>query len=289
MCPIFYPLGLVGYPVEHSLSPLLFKAALQACGLDGEYRLYPFPASDEGVSNLMELLAKLRRGGIHGLNVTIPHKQRVISYLDDLTPIARSVGAVNTVFGERNGLTGDNTDVPGFLADLSSHMEVEGHNRSALVLGAGGAARAVVFALCQAGWQVWIVARRPEQAEELVLSFSGDGHLPRVAQLTEESMIEVLSRWQITLIVNTSPLGTLAMKYTSPWPSKLPFPRNAFVYDLVYNPSETLLMQQARAAGLQAANGLGMLLVQAALSFERWTGIKPPVDVMLNALNGKVL
>jgi len=264
-------LGLTGYPLGHSFSPLLHAAALRACDLDGEYSLYSVPP--EGTSALAELLGRVRTGELTGLNVTVPHKQSVIPLLDELTPAARAIGAVNTIFLKDEKLIGDNTDAPGFLADLKKLID---DPRSALVLGAGGAARAVVYALHKSGCEVVIAARRVEQAAELAARFPNVRAIPL--------SIETLDGLHAQLIVNTTSVGMFHDTDKSPWPSGAAFPDNAAVYDLVYNPRETLLVRQARAAGLRAVSGLGMLVEQAALAFEIWTGRKIERAVMHEAL-----
>ena len=174
-----YHLGLIGYSLEHSLSPKIHTAALKACGLQGKYSLFPIAPEDK--QGLKDLLNRVRPGELHGLNVTIPHKQNVIPLLDELTPTAKAIGAVNTIYLRRDKLIGDNTDAPGFLADLKkiladspSPILGEGlavREKSAIVLGAGGSARAVVYALLIDGWQITIAARRLEQAQQLTDSF----------------------------------------------------------------------------------------------------------------------
>ncbi len=297
-----YQLGLIGFPLEHSLSPHLHRAALRAGGLDGEYHLYPIPPGPNRSNRIRELLSRMRIGEIHGLNVTVPLKQVVMPFLDTLTPTARSVGAVNTIYLNDEGLVGDNTDVQGFWVDLMRQLTLDNDLPPlALVLGAGGAARAVVYALIQAGWQVIVAARRPEQARELVeslshavkgeISPSQDEGLNQRRQmlhstvLSTDAITKVLADMgsepnALALMVNATPLGMFPHTTVSPWPPEITFPRNAFVYDLVYNPAETLLMKQARQAGLPTANGLGMLIEQAALAFERWTGLVASREAM---------
>jgi len=243
-------LGLIGYPLGHSLSPIIHKAALATCNLEGDYDLYPVHPDD--LQGLKDLLARVRSGEIHGLNVTIPHKQNVIPLLDELTPTAQAIGAVNTIWMQHNKLTGDNTDVPGFLADLKKFLATEtqrhGAMKSVLVLGAGGSARAVVYALVNDGWDVTISARRLEQAEELFSQFPiPDSRISPVEYqpATLRPLLPTLS-----LIVNTTPLGMSPNIDASPWPDDLPFPSNSVVYDLVYNPRETKLVKDAHAAGL---------------------------------------
>ncbi len=274
-------LGLTGYPLGHSLSPKLHAAAFKAVGLEGEYKVYPVSPDDP--AGLPQLMQRLRSGELQGLNVTIPHKQTVIPLLDELTPTAQAIGAVNTVILRDGRLVGENTDAPGFLADLKQSLNVASAGR-ALVLGCGGAARAVVYALLQNGWDVPLAIRRADEqmARELIESFkafAGD-RLSRYVWLEAETLRPLVD--SVQLVVNTTPLGMSPHVDVSPWPEGLPFPRAA-LYDVVYNPRETLLVKQARAAGLRAETGLGMLVAQAALSFEIWTGRVPPIDVMLAA------
>ena len=279
-----YHLGLVGWPLGHSLSPRLHETALAAAGLPGEYRLYPVPPFPEGQARLAELLDQVRKGtagAVHGLNVTIPHKQNVLSLLDELTPTAAAIGAANLIFMKAGRLTGDNADAAGFLADVQrcGVATSAAGRQAALVLGAGGSTRAVVYALLHTGWQVWIAARRVEQASALAASLQDTGPGLHVLPLRPEAIDGAYD-----LIVNTTPLGMFPAVDASPWPAGLPFPPGAGVYDLVYNPSETLLVRQARAAGLRASNGLGMLVEQAATAFETWTGRAAPLSAMWAAV-----
>ena len=269
--------GLIGYPLGHSLSPGIHSAALQSCGLDGNYAL--FPVHPDNKQELGDLLACVRNGEITGLNVTIPHKQNVIELLDELTPTAQAIGAVNTIYMRDGKLTGDNTDAPGFLTDLKKTLNVSSSRShpSALILGAGGSARAVVYALLNDGWEVTIAARRIEQAERLVVSFMK--HKLRVTNY-ELSKIDLSN---ITLLVNTTPVGMTPNTDQSPWPENLPFPPHAAIYDLVYHPRETKLVRDACAQVRPAATGLGMLIEQAALAFEIWTGHRPSRQAMIDA------
>ncbi len=271
-------LGLIGFPLSHSLSPKIHTAALQSCGLEGDYSLFPIHPDDK--QSLKDLLFRVRSGEIHGLNVTIPHKQNVIPFLDELTPTAKSIGAVNTIYLHNNRLIGDNTDAQGFLLDLEKFLNTEARRHgdlNALVLGAGGSARAVVYALVNDGWDVTIAARRMEQSQELVLKF---GKAKAI-----EFNPQTFQRSDLQLIVNTTPVGMTPNIDRSPWPENLPFPTNTSIYDLVYNPRETILVRDARCQGLNATTGLGMLIEQAVLSFEIWTGYKPPREVMFEAVD----
>lgn len=284
-----YSLGLTGYPLHHSLSPRMHAAALRDYGLQGNYQLYPA----EDAADLHELLNRLRQGSLQGMNVTIPHKGSILSLLDILTSTARAIGAANTIFCRDGQLVGDNTDAAGFLADLDrlGWLQSKDQSQAALVLGSGGSARAVVYALTQLGWQVTIAARRREQAQALLETIQpseGDGlSTGGIKQLKTIHMGEVsLSSIDPTpgLIINTTPLGMFPHQNTSPWPQDLDFPVGAAVYDLVYNPAETTLLRAARAGGLRRTNGLGMLVEQAALSFEIWTGMDAPREVMRQAV-----
>ena len=166
-------LGLIGYPLGHSLSPKIHTAALEACDLQGDYSLFPIHPDDK--QGLKDLLARVRSGEVTGLNVTIPHKQNVIELMDELTPTAKAIGAVNTIYLREDKLIGDNTDASGFLSDLKKFVNKKTGrqvNTNALILGAGGSARAVVYALLINNWNVTLAARRIEQAQSLTQSFS---------------------------------------------------------------------------------------------------------------------
>ncbi len=285
--PSSFQLGLIGYPLGHSLSPKIHTAALKACGLQGDYSLFPIHPDDQ--QGLKDLLARVRSGEIHGLNVTIPHKQNVIPLLDEVTDTAKSIGAVNTIYLRDNKLIGHNTDAQGFLTDLKRFITLECNGlplhmqeqapalqKRALVLGAGGSARAVVYALVNDGWKVTITARRLEQAQQLVQSFPNYQLL--ITNYTD------LQPSTFDLLVNTTPLGMTSNTDQSPLPEKLSLPSNTIIYDLVYNPRETKLVKDARAHGLNATTGLGMLIEQAALAFEIWTGHNPPREVMRDSI-----
>jgi len=267
-------LGLIGYPVSHSLSPKIQNAALKACGLEGDYSLFPIGPDD--MQALKALLDRVRSGEITGINVTIPHKQNVISFMDELTPTAKAIGAVNVIYMRGNKLIGDNTDAPGFLSDLnqflSKHQSKIVNWQSAIVLGAGGSAHSVVYALCNDSWHVTIAARRLEQAGQLASQFEGANAIELNFQTFQPSNFQ--------LIVNTTPLGMTPNIDQSPLPENLSLSKHTKIYDLVYNPRETKLVRDARALGLNATTGLGMLIEQAALGFELWTGIKPPKNIL---------
>lgn len=286
-------LGLIGYPLGHSLSPAIQEAALKSCGLGGSYSLFPVHPEDKQV--LQGLLARVRSGEIAGLNVTIPHKQNVIEFLDEMTSTAKAIGAVNTIHFRDQKLIGDNTDAPGFLLDLKKLLstKTQRHGESkALVLGAGGSARAVVYALLNDGWTVTIAARRVEQAYHLADMFT-NYQLSRSIPVGPITVCDLSSlendptnlQPQLSLLVNTTPIGMTPNMDQSPWPENLPFPADATIYDLVYNPRETKLVRDACSQGLLAITGFGMLIEQAALAFEIWTGFRPSRETMLEAVD----
>jgi shikimate dehydrogenase len=258
----------------------MHTAALRYAGLEGDYQLFPVPPAADGVGGLPALAGRLKAGELTGLNVTIPHKQAVIPLLDVLSPAALSIGAVNTLFMKNGRLCGENTDWAGFLNDLESCRPdcCNGQGRQALVLGAGGSARAVVYALTQSGWRVNISTRRAEQSRELAEKFSSPE-----SPVTCHPVESFSDLAETRLIVNTTPVGMSPNVDASPWPVGIDLPSGALVYDLIYNPAETCLMREAQEAGLMAVNGLGMLAGQAALAFEIWTGQAVPADVFRNA------
>lgn len=277
-------IGLLGWPVSHSFSPAMHNAAAEALGINWTYLPLPVQTND-----LAAGLAGLAALGFRGANVTVPHKQNVMPFLDNIDDGAQVIGAVNTILinqisaadGQKSFLSGTNTDWLGFLADLEA-LEVGVRHRDCLILGAGGSARAVVYALLQAGAYVHVLARRLEQAQKLARDFHNIGsvHPGLLADLAVLS-----SELVAPLIVNTTPLGMSPLVDNTVWPKNLPFPSDAFAYDLVYNPKQTQFMQQASASGCRTSNGLGMLVKQGALAFELWTTQKPDMEVMRSALN----
>jgi shikimate dehydrogenase len=270
--------GLIGWPVGHSVSPAMHNAAFAALGLD--WRYVPLPVDPTQPGAVGDAVRGMRALGMAGINVTVPHKQAVLPFLDHIAPAAQAMRAVNTIIVAADGsLTGDNTDAPGFIADLRAHG-VEPAGRHVLVLGAGGSARAIVYGLAQAGaHHITIANRSVARAEQLLADLRPflDATTGAVIALPN-GLAETAE--QVTLIVNCTSLGMTPHADTTPWPVELPLRPDQTVYDLVYNPAETRLLQQARAGGAQAIGGLGMLIWQGALAFEHWTGQPAPVAVM---------
>jgi shikimate dehydrogenase len=278
-----YKLGLIGYPLNHSFSPQLHAAALRAAGLVGEYCLYP--VAPWALHQLTGLAASMRSGELNGLNITIPHKRAIIPMLDALTPSAFAIGAVNTVYMADGILFGHNTDAPGFLTALKEFLPQHKSN-NALVLGAGGAARAVVYALLNDSWNVTLAVRQAdlEQADRLMASLQLLDNASTMQLILLEKQALGMAGKGIDLIVNATPIGMTPEVDCSPWPLNLPLPDGAAVFDLVYNPSQTRLVREARAAGLPAISGLAMLVEQAALSFTCWTGLEVPREALFAAV-----
>lgn len=272
--------GLIGWPVGHSISPAMHNAAFADLGLDWCY--VPLPVAPDQVA---AAVVGVRALGLAGANVTVPHKQAVIPHLDRLTPAAEAIGAVNTLIVTGDGqIVGDNTDAPGFIADLRAHG-VDPAGMQVLVLGAGGSARAVIFGLLEAGVAAVTLANRSQDRAHALctdyqqrfpavpLHVTDLPPTPEVAQVAD-------------LIVNCTSLGMTPNHDTLPWDPAHPMRTGQVVYDLVYNPAQTRLLELAQRHGAQAIGGIGMLIYQGAIAFERWTGRPAPVAVM-RAATGK--
>jgi len=266
--------GLLGWPVEHSVSPAMHNAAFDALGLPWRYTLLPTPPG-----RIETALTNLKAQGYRGANVTVPHKQAVLPHLDAISDAARAIGAVNTIVVQEDRLIGHNTDGDGFLAALLESGFAP-HGRRALVLGAGGAARAIVYALAQSGCVIAIHNRTVGRAVQLAHDMQDATAGAPVTWVPVSTALAGLDLAQFDLLVNATPVGTWPRSDASPWPETLPMPPHWTVFDLVYNPADTRLLAQARAAGATAVGGLGMLVYQGVLAFERWTGHAPPIEIM---------
>lgn len=273
--------GLIGWPVGHSVSPKMHNAAFAALHLDWCY--VPLPVPVEPDERIGEAVRGLRALGLRGANVTIPHKQAVMPHLDRLSAAAQAIGAVNTLRVEPDGaLFGDNTDAPGFVADLRDHG-VDPTGKRVIVLGAGGSARAIVYGLADAGCSEIVIFNRT-QAKATSLAAQMQALFPRCVVTTHSLDRLAPVAKHSDLVINTTALGMTPNVETTPWPEELPFRPQQVVYDLVYNPRQTRLLQQAARDGAQAIGGIGMLIWQGAIAFAIWTGQQPPVDVMRAAV-----
>jgi shikimate dehydrogenase len=263
-------LGVMGHPIAHSLSPVMHNAALRHLGADYVYIPLAVPPHD-----LAGVLASLRAIDCRGFNVTIPHKQAVMAHLSEISAVARSIGAVNTVWPTAQGWAGTNTDILGFLAPLRSLPPPE----KVVILGGGGAARAVVAGCVELGCaEIWVVGRDLAKLETFRTSW------PQV-QLQAWSELATLLP-QADLVVNSTPIGMFPQVDDSPLSiTQIELLRpGAIVYDLIYTPRPTKLLQMSTANGCQSIDGIDMLVGQGVAALELWLGQPVPVDVMRAAL-----
>ncbi|MBN1318018.1 MAG: shikimate dehydrogenase [Anaerolineales bacterium] len=274
--------GLLGWPVGHSLSPIMHNAAFEVLGLNWRYVALPVHPD-----RVLEAVGGLVALGFCGANVTVPHKQSVMRAMDDLEQTADLLNAVNTIVihrdDERKSTTiGYNTDVQGFIRALREGGFDPAGGGGAVVLGAGGAARAVVYGLMSSGVkEVRVFNRTLENGQALVTHFRSlvrPGNCLQALPLDEDILVDAVRR--ADLLVNTTTVGMTPNVNDMVWPENVPMPSNLTVFDLVYNPLETRLLKQARQTGANAVDGLGMLIWQGALAFEMWTGRPAPVEVM---------
>ncbi len=262
--------GVIGDPVRHSLSPAIHNAAFAASGLDWAFLAFTVPQGAAGLA-----VGGMRALGIEGLSVTMPHKAAVIEALDELDDDARALGAVNCISRGGHGLMGANTDGAGFLDAVRVDEGFDPSGRRCLVVGAGGAGRAVARALGQAGAAEVVVANRSSGPAELAAELAGS--VGRVASTDAHADAD--------LVVNATPLGMGVVVATDGEREPLPLDASRLgpgqlVVDLVYHPATTPLLLAARERGAAVANGLGMLIHQAAHAFRRWTGEEPPLEAM---------
>jgi shikimate dehydrogenase len=271
--------GIIGHPVRHSLSPVMQNAAMQASGLDGAY--VPFDVQAECLG---EAVAGLRALGVKGVNVTIPHKTGIIPYLDGLDESAAAAGAVNTVNNEDGRLIGYNTDGDGLVRSLAEECTFIPEQSTIVIIGAGGAARGAVAAICRAGARRVIVANRSKDRAAALVAAMGTRY-PDVTLVVAEYGEQVTTALHdADLVVNTTSLGMNGEVIAGLDLGALPL--TCVVYDMVYAPPVTPLLHEARRLGLRHANGLGMLAAQGELAFRIWTGNMPPLGLMRRVLTG---
>lgn len=262
--------GLIGWPLSHSISPQMHNAAFRALGMDWEYDAMAIPP------DIVRLgLKEPMQHGYIGLNVTIPHKETVMRFVRP-DPLAQAVGAVNTIDFRDN--SGTNTDVAGLIDDLKA-QGLDPTGKRVIVLGAGGAARAAVFGLGRAGADILVVNRTLECAQEMVANLTLHNLRLQASAVTLDEAVEIGA----DLVVNCTSAGMYPNVDDSPWIDGLPYPRGVPLYDMVYRPQHTKLMALAEANGGAAVSGLGMLVRQGAASFKIWTGVEPPLEVMFEA------
>ena len=267
--------GIIGSPVAHSASPAMHNQAFAELDLDFVYLPFEADGLDEFFRRFVSPATREIDWNLRGLSVTIPHKSAVIPLLDEVNETASKVGAVNTVVVNEGRLIGRNTDVPGAMEPLERVCELKGENCG--VIGAGGAARAVIYGLLERGARVSVFARNSRAAQSLSESFG-----------VAVSPIESLASSDVRVVINTTPVGMRGHSEGSTPLRGEALRGRLIVYDLVYNPLETKLLIDARAAGCRTISGLEMLIAQAALQFELWTGQKPPIEEMRHAALSKL-
>jgi shikimate dehydrogenase len=255
--------GVMGYPIGHSLSPILHNAAFRVCGINAVYLAFESRDAEGCLSGMRAL-------GIKGMSVTIPHKSKVIPLLDEVTPLAKSVGAVNTIVNDRGRLVGHNSDAIGALRSIEEKVPLSGMR--CLLIGAGGAARAIGFILKDKGAALSVVNRSKDRGETL----AGKLHCPYIP-------LEEVVKHDADMVIQTTPVGMYPHVNQCPVPAQL-LKKGMLVMDIIYNPLDTRLLKEAKNRGCIVIDGLSMFIYQGAEQFELWTGVHPPVSEMRRAV-----
>ena len=263
--------GLLGYPVRHSFSPLIHNSAFEAKKIDACYLCF-----ETKPENIKEAIEGIRVLNIQGVNLTIPHKETCLSHLDEIEKTAKLIGAVNTIVNRENRLIGYNTDAEGFIKALKEDLRFDPGSKTVFLMGTGGAGKAVGISLAKYGArQIFVVEKNKKKAKALAENIQRNFPNTRV-ELTHTHNQEAIRNSH--LLVNATPIGMNLNDNLLVNP--VYFSPQLLVFDLIYNPAETKLLRAARKKGLKAVSGLGMLIQQAALSFELWTGEKAPIGLM---------
>ena len=273
--------AILGWPVAHSLSPLMQNAAFSAAGIDAVY--VPFPVQEAELANAV---TGLRALGICGCNITVPHKEKIAEHLDYLSPEAQAIGAVNTMVRNGDTLEGHNTDVSGFITSLGHDLGFTPFGNRVVVLGAGGAARACVYALARAeATSICVANRNPKRAESICRDFSSLFSATSITSCGLNDKSFTTACLEADLIVNTTSIG-LVDNAADPLPWGDINSKTLF-YDVVYKAGLTPMVASASKHGLHAVDGLGMLIAQGEQSFRIWTGIDPG-DAMRRSLDNEI-
>lgn len=266
--------GVIGDPIAQSKSPVMMNRAFEAVGINGIYMAFHvrpemLKAAVDGIRGL----------GLRGVNVTIPHKQAVMAYLDEIDEAAQVIGAVNTIVNDDGKLTGYNTDGIGYVRSLKEETGVQIQGKRILLLGAGGAARGVAYALAkEQPEQIWIANRTAERAAKLAQALRPYGSVDGMGL---EGLDDI--KHNVDIVINTTSVGMHPKIDERPADPKM-FPQGAVLSDLIYNPLKTRWLLEAEEAGYRIHGGLGMFVYQGAYAFEYWTGKQAPVDVMREAV-----
>jgi len=283
-------IGIIGYPLKHSLSPDFQQAALDYYRLDIHYQVW-----ETEVENLPSTISRLRQAENLGANVTVPYKEAVLPLIDEADDLGSLIGAVNTIVNRDGKLVGSNSDAQGFLRALREDAKFEPQNKHVVILGAGGAARAVSFALLREKVSSLAIANRSLARAEALVDSLGKYAIGKEiqAELTAWSLQDSKLRETVQhsqLIVNCTTLGTRYSSQEGQSPlAAHSIPKGALVYDLVYNPSQTPLLTMAREAGANVLGGFPMLVYQGAASFKLWTGREAPLDIIYTAAKQALL
>lgn len=269
--------GVIGYPVKHTFSPMMHNAAFRSLGMNAVY--LPFEVKPK---DLKSAISSMRSLGVRGLNVTVPHKEKIVKYLDYIDKEASLIKAVNTIVNEKGKLKGFNTDGKGFVKSLKEEFGISPQGKRFFIMGAGGAARAISFSIALRGaGRIILVDAVAEKAIKLANTLTRNTSSEVIALKNERrGMRELILDSDV--LVNATPCGMKASDRRLLDPNLLH--RRLCVYDIIYNPRTTKLLKDARNKGARIANGMGMLLNQGAISFNLWTGRHAPVHVMKKAL-----
>ena len=268
--------GIIGFPVSHSVSPALQQAAFDHHGIEARYEYW-----ETTPEALAERMASLRDPGVLGAQVTVPHKQEALAFVDAVSDDVRALGALNVIANDNGTLAATNTDVTGFVRALREDAGADLKGKRVLLLGAGGAARAIVLGLAREGIASLAIANRtPQRALDAAAVAAGMVSRIEAIPLSPEALASEAAG--ADLIVNSTTLGMTGVGGPAPLAARA-IPPAALVYDIVYNPPDTPLLLEAKAAGAQTLGGLAMLVYVGAEAFEQWTGLKAPVGVMMAA------
>ncbi|MCA1057975.1 shikimate dehydrogenase [Rossellomorea aquimaris] len=266
--------GVIGDPIAHSMSPLMHKSAFNDKGIDAEY--VKFHVQKE---QLPDAILGIKALGIRGVNVTVPHKEHVMSLLDRIDPLAEAIGAVNTIVNESGKLIGYNTDGLGFVEGLKKIAGEQLENKSMLIIGAGGAARAIYYTLASSGVKrIDVTNRTPGRAEKMIEGCPFELHSDFLPLEASEKTLQ-----QYDVIIQTTSIGMFPHIEDSPLVIS-DLKHGSIVSDIIYNPLETALLKQAKQKGALTQNGLDMFVYQGAHSFKMWTGITPSYTIMKNTV-----
>lgn len=273
-------LGVIGNPISHSLSPLMHNTAFKKIKKQALY--VPMLVDSK---QLTDAIYGARALGFTGINVTVPYKEQVLANLTDLSEEAKAIKSVNTILFKENSIIGHSTDGAGFIQAVNHDLKYDLAQKKVLVAGAGGAARAIVYHLLRHGCHIYVANRTNERAKKLVSEFDSRDSRLTVIDISDSEIDRIIP--MVDVVVNTTPVGMSTAKDQVPLSTQKLTDKHT-VIDIIYNPIETQLLKLAKAKGCRTQNGLGMLVWQAALAWEFWWGISPPLDIMYETVKTAV-